>query len=124
MFERRKVLAALLALVFTAAGLWSVPSWSAATVDRAVCSTADKAGGDPSNCSGTELIDSATQEVAKLYQGNILVVQSVGGTANAITGSTTPAATALVDGEMRQIKPGSNNTSAGVTGTKRTSLPV
>jgi hypothetical protein len=112
MFERRKVLAALLALVFTAAGLWSVPSWSAATVDRAVCSTADKAGGDPSNCSGTELIDSATQEVAKLYQGNILVVQSVGGTANAITGSTTPAATALVDGEMRQIKPGSNNTSA------------
>ena len=111
MFDRRRYLAALFALVIAVAGLVPATGWTAATVDRAVCSTADKAGGDPSACSGTELVDSATQEIAKLYQGNILVVQSVGGSANAITGSTTPAATALVDGEMRQIKPASNNTS-------------
>ena len=111
MQKQRNTPVALLALVIAVLGLVAVPALPAATVDRAVCSTADKAGGDPSVCSGTEMVDSATQEIAKLYQGNILVVQSVGGTANAITGSTSPAATALSDGEMRQIKPASNNTS-------------
>mgnify|MGYP006921320184 CR=1 FL=1 len=111
MFERRKVLAALLALVVAVGGLVASPAWSAATLDRAVCSTADKSGGDPSVCSGQELIDSATQEIGKLYRGNILPV-TVGGTANAITGTTSPVATALADGEMRQIKPGANNSGA------------
>ena len=111
MSYRRNALAALLALVFARLGLLQSPAWPAATIDRAVCSTADKSGGDPSSCSATELIDATTQEIAKLYQGNILVVQSVSGT-NTITGSTSPAATALVDGEMRQIKPANTNTGA------------
>lgn len=110
MFDRRNVLAALLALVTVVAVSWHMPVHAAATLDRAACSTPDRAGGDPAVCSGPELVESATQEIAKLYQGNALVVQSVGGTANAITGSTVPAATALADGEMRQIKPGSTNT--------------
>lgn len=108
---RRKYLAALVALVFAGLGLASSHVYSAATIDRAVCSTADKSGGDAAVCSGAELIDSATQEIAKLYQGNILVVQSVTGT-NTIAGSTSPAATALTDGELRQLKPANINTGA------------
>lgn len=110
MFERRNSVAAALALCF-AALLWatSPDSFAAATIDRAMCSTADKAGGNPSKCDGDEGIESANQEFNKLYQGNILVINSLAGTDD-LTGSTTPAATSLTDGEMRQFTAAATNT--------------
>lgn len=108
MFARRNLLAAVMTLfcVFI-----TLPA-NAATLDRAACSAADMAvSGNPAKCDGSELVDSVNQEIAKNYQGNILTVQSVAGT-NTITGSTSPAATVLVDGEMRRLKPAVTNTGA------------
>jgi hypothetical protein len=102
----RRILAALIALVFI--GL--APAIAASTLDRAVCSTADRAGGNPAVCEGTELIDSASQEISKLYGGTALVATSVSGT-NAITASSSPAPTALVDGMRLRVKPAVTNTS-------------
>ena len=78
----------------------------AATLDRAVCSTADKSGGA---CSTTVLLESTNQEISKLYQGNALKIQSLTGTNN-LAGATTPAATSLTDGEMRVITIVNENT--------------
>lgn len=110
MFERRNSVAAALALCF-AALLWvtTPDSFAAATIDRAMCSTADKAGGNPSKCDGDEAIESANQEFNKLYQGNILVINSLTGTDD-IEGSTSPVATSLTDGEMRQFTAAATNT--------------
>lgn len=103
----RRILAALIALAF----LSLAPVHGAATLDRAMCSVADRAAGNPATCEGSEGVDSANQELSKLYDGSVLVA-TVGGSANAITGSTTPSAPALVDGMMRQIKPIVSNTGA------------
>lgn len=107
MIKRLSLLLTLFVGVFV---LDPVALHAAATLDRSACSTADKAGGDPNTCSGQELIDSVNQELVKLYGGTILPV-TVGGTANAITGTTSPAATVLSDGEMRSFKPSATNTS-------------
>ncbi len=97
----------LIAIVFLAIAPGT--SHSAATLDKAVCSTADKSGGNPSQCDGQELVDSANQEISKLYDTSVPTA-TIGGTANAITGATTPAATAL--GGSRIIRISANNTTS------------
>lgn len=106
MIKRLSLLLTLLAGVFV---FDPVALQAAATLDQSVCSTADKAGGDPSVCSGQELIDSANQELQRLY-GTSIIKATVGGTANALTGTTSPAATVLVDGMKREFQPLTDNT--------------
>lgn len=83
-------------------------AFSAATLDHAVCSAADKAGGNPALCEGQELIDSATQEVAKAQNMGIYNLISVAGS-NDITACSTPSITALDPDLKATIKPAANN---------------
>lgn len=103
----RRICAALAVFAWLSVG----GAYGAATVDRAVCSTADKAGGDPSLCSGQELIDSATQEINAVRDIAPQVLTSVSG-ADTITACTSPAITAYVDGGVFQIKPAADNTTS------------
>ena len=101
MIDKRLRLAALLASL-----LWlALPA--AAVVDNAICSAADAGA----TCTGAETISSANEEFVDQRKTAPMVLQSVAGT-NAITGSTSPAATALLDGQLLQVKPAATNTGA------------
>lgn len=107
MILTKRILAALAAFIWL-----SVAASSAVTVDRGVCTTADKGGTGP--CTGQVLIDSSTQEIGTLYNLSAQVLGSVAG-ANTITASTTPALTSYVDGQLFQLKPAANNIAGAVT---------
>lgn len=93
-----------LAQLLFAVMLLSVPAYSAATLDRAVCSTADASGGASSACSAQELIDSATQEIVAVDGRAPYPLTSVSGT-NTITASVTPTLTAYANGNTFYLKP-------------------
>ena len=95
----------------TALFIFITPAYGAATLDKAVCSAADMAGGDPTKCTGAEQQAAIDQEINHLYDlGAPIAVYSSG--TNDIIASTTPATTALVDGALYQLKPGVTNTGA------------
>jgi len=98
-FARGALAAVLVTLWLAVPGL--------ATVDNAICSAADAGA----TCSGAETISSANEEFTDLRKTAPMVLQSVSGT-NDIAGSTVPAATALQDGQLIQLKPAANTTGA------------
>lgn len=102
----KRFLFSLIALVWLA-----VSAEAAATVDKTVCSTADKAGGNPSLCDGQELLDSANQEIQRLYQAGVLTA-TISGSADALEGTTSPVVTSLSNGESRIIRAGATNTTS------------
>lgn len=82
--------------------LLSIEANSAATLDRTVCSIADKSGGNPSICDGQEQLNAINNEISKLYNGSIIDAVITG--TNTLAGTTSPVATSLADGETRRIR--------------------
>jgi hypothetical protein len=101
----QRIIAALAAIAF----VLFTPVYGAATLDHAVCSIIDKAGGNPAICEGQEIIDSATQEVAKAQEMGNYALTGVSGI-NDIVACSTPTIVAVNQGMGGSLKPAATNT--------------